>query len=565
MKSQTEGVRQSGGRIMARLIVLLGSLSYVMVFAVFNGFLGYVCAMGVTVSGAVAVAKLLGESVALSYGALMGIAIGCGVARGLLRYAEQYCNHYIAFRILAVLRDKIFGALRRLCPAKLEGKQKGGIIATITADIETLEVFYAHTISPVCIALSVSLAVFLFTGFISSWYIALTALAGYLVIALPLPLISAAKLRAPGVAYRQEFASFNAYYMDSVKGVRDVLLSGSVGARGEEIDRRTQALTEKTRLIKRLSSRAGALTALTISFFIAATLAVAAALTLTGALSAGRAVIGIVAVFGSFGPVTAIAALPSNLNQTLAGGDRVLKLLDEAPAVLPIEGGREPEFDEVRTRALCFAYEDKQVLRGVDIAAKRGETVGIAGSSGCGKSTFLKLLLRFWHRGGGEIEYDGTSIDEINTAALLQNVTMVSQSTYLFNESVLDNLLIAKPDATRAEVEEACAMAGIHDFILTLPQGYDSRVAALGDNLSAGEQQRLGLARAFLRGSKILLLDEPTSNVDSVNEGIILRALEKHGRDKSVILVSHRLSTLSAADRIYKLEGGVAHEQKKPC
>ena len=384
MKSQTEGARQSGGRIMARLIVLLGSLSYVMVFAVFNGFLGYVCAMGVTVSGAVAVAKLLGESVALSYGALMGIAIGCGVARGLLRYAEQYCNHYIAFRILAVLRDKIFGALRRLCPAKLEGKQKGGIIATITADIETLEVFYAHTISPVCIALSVSLAVFLFTGFISSWYIALTALAGYLVIALPLPLISAAKLRAPGVAYRQEFASFNAYYMDSVKGVRDVLLSGSVGARGEEIDRRTQALTEKTRLIKRLSSRAGALTALTISFFIAATLAVAAALTLTGALSAGRAVIGIVAVFGSFGPVTAIAALPSNLNQTLAGGDRVLKLLDEAPAVLPVEGGRESEFDEVHTRALCFAYEDKQVLRGADIAAKRGETVGIAGSSGCG-------------------------------------------------------------------------------------------------------------------------------------------------------------------------------------
>ena len=555
-------LRRSGGKIMAGLISMLGSLAYVMVFAVINGTLGYICAMGVTVSGAVAVAKLLGENIALSYYALMGIAVGCGVMRGILRYAEQYCNHYIAFKILAALRDKIFGALRRLCPAKLESKKKGSIIAMITADIETLEVFYAHTISPICIAVTVSTAVLVFAGVTSSWYISLTALIGYAVIAFALPAISSKKLNRPGVEYRREFASFNAYYMDSIKGVRDVLLSGSEKKRKNETDRRTDILLEKTRKIKRLSSRSSAVTALVISLFIAVTLAVAAALVLTGRLSAGKAVIGVVAVFGSFGPVTAIAALPGNLNQTFAGGDRVLDLIEEAPAVQPISNGTDISFERTDVRELTFSYGEEQVLNGVNVKAEKGETVGIVGASGCGKSTLLKLMLRFWNRSGGDIEYNGVSIDKVNTASLINEVTLVSQSTYLFNETVLYNLLIAKPDATREEVEKACRMAGIHDFIMTLPNGYDSKVAALSDNLSAGEQQRIGLARAFLRGSKLLLLDEPTSNVDSINEGIILRALKENCRDKAVVLVSHRESTIAGADRVYQIEKGKAYERK---
>ena len=555
-------LRRSGGKIMAGLISMLGSLAYVMIFAVINGTLGYICAMGVTVSGAVAVAKLLGENIALSYYALMGIAVGCGVMRGILRYAEQYCNHYIAFKILAALRDKIFGALRRLCPAKLESKKKGSIIAMITADIETLEVFYAHTISPICIAVTVSTAVLVFAGVTSSWYISLTALIGYAVIAFALPAISSKKLSRPGVEYRREFASFNAYYMDSIKGVRDVLLSGSEKKRKNETDRRTDILLEKTRKIKRLSSRSSAVTALVISLFIAATLAVAAALVLTGGLSAGKAVIGVVAVFGSFGPVTAIAALPGNLNQTFAGGDRVLDLIEEAPAVQPISNGTDISFERTDVRELTFSYGEEQVLNGVNVKAEKGETVGIVGASGCGKSTLLKLMLRFWNRSGGEIEYNGVSIDKVNTTSLINEVTLVSQSTYLFNETVLYNLLIAKPDATREEVEKACRMAGIHDFIMTLPDGYDSKVAALSDNLSAGEQQRIGLARAFLRGSELLLLDEPTSNVDSINEGIILRALKENCRDKAVVLVSHRESTIAGADRVYQIEKGKAYERK---
>lgn len=229
--NRQKAIRRSGVKIMANLILLLGSLAYIMSLAVLNGSLGFLCAMGVTLFGAMGVAKALGEAIALSYGTLITLTIGCGVLRGLLRYLEQYSNHYIAFRLLAVLRDRIFGALRTLCPAKLESKQKGSIIAMITSDIETLEVFYAHTISPICIAVLVSLAVFLFVGFVSSWYLALTALVGYLTIGIAIPMVSSGKLKESGVRYRAEFAGFNAYFLDSIKGIRDIVLNNAGEAR----------------------------------------------------------------------------------------------------------------------------------------------------------------------------------------------------------------------------------------------------------------------------------------------------------------------------------------------
>ena len=247
--------RMGGGKIMARLIVLLGSLAYIMVVAVINGSLGFVSAMGVTLMGAVGIAKALGESIALSYGWIIGLAVGFGVLRGLLRYIEQYCNHYIAFRLLAVLRDKIFGALRVLCPAKLESKQKGAIIAMITSDIETLEVFYAHTISPICIAVVVSSAVFVFVGCVS-----LVALCGYLAIGIVLPLISSKLMRSGGVGYRAEFSSFNAYFLDSIKGVRDIVLNNAEGVRLAEVDRRSDVLLDHTKKLKRKISTAAGLT-----------------------------------------------------------------------------------------------------------------------------------------------------------------------------------------------------------------------------------------------------------------------------------------------------------------
>lgn len=562
MSTQKKTLRRSGAKIMASLILLLGSLSYIMILAVINGSVGFVCAMGVTVFGAVGVAKALGEAIALSYGWIIGLTIGCGVLRGLLRYFEQYSNHYIAFRLLAVLRDKIFGALRVLCPAKLEGKQKGSIIAMITSDIETLEVFYAHTISPICIAVLVSTAVFLFVGFVSSWYLALVALAGFLTIGIVVPLISSGKLKESGVKYRAEFASFSAYFLDSIKGIKDIVLNNAGEEREKEVNRRSDGLLKETKKMKHNITCAGSAIELMVSVFVLITLAVGILLVKKDMLPLGRMIIGMVTVFSSFGPVIAVGSLPGNLTQTFASGDRVLNLLAEKPAVEAVKSGKDFDYEKLDVKDLSFSYDGQtEVLKDIKMHAEKGEIIGIVGESGCGKSTFLKLLLRFWERSGGEINYDDIDIDKINTNSLLKNVTMVSQSTYLFEETIEDNLRIAKPDATPEEIENACKMASIHDFIMTLPDGYKTQVGALGDNLSAGEKQRIGLARAFLRGSELILLDEPTSNVDSINEGIILKALKEQKNKKSIILVSHRESTMAIADRIYKVDGGVMTEE----
>lgn len=560
--NKNKNLRRSGAKIMANLILLLGSLAYIMILAVINGSLGFICAMGVTLMGAVAIAKALGEAVALSYGAIATLAVGCGILRGLLRYFEQYSNHYIAFRLLAVLRDKIFAALRELCPAKLESKQKGAIIAMITSDIETLEVFYAHTISPICIAVIVSTAVVLFVGTVSSWWLALVALIGYCTVGIFVPVITSGKLKASGVRYRAEFASFNAYFLDSIKGIKDIVLNNAGKEREKEVNNRSDILLVETKKMKHDTTKAAAATELCVSLFIIVALAVGIFLVVKDMLAIGRMIIGVVAVFGSFGPVIAISALPGNLTQTFASGDRVLNLLAEEPAVTPVKNGKTIVFEKLAVQDLSFSYDGQtKVLNDICMYAKKGEIIGIVGESGCGKSTFLKLLLRFWQKEKGEIAYNGIDVDSIDTDNLLDNVTMVSQVTYLFDETIEENLRIAKPNATQEEIENACKMASVHDFILTLPEGYQTRVGALGDNLSAGEKQRIGLARAFLCGSELILLDEPTSNVDSINEGIILKALKEQKQKKSIILVSHRESTMAIADRIYRVEGGRMYEQ----
>ena len=553
-------LRRSGAKIMASLILLLGSLSYIMVLAVINGSVGFLAAMGVTVFGAMAVAKALGEAIALSWGWIIALTVGCGAVRGGLRYIEQYSNHYIAFRLLAVLRDKIFAALRVLCPAKLESKQKGNIIAMITSDIETLEVFYAHTISPICIAILVSAAVLLFVGFFANWYLALVALLGYLVVGIVVPLISSAKLKKSGVLYRREFASFNAYFLDSIKGIKDIVLNNAEEEREAEVNRRSDILLKETKKMKHGITRSSAATELVVSLFILITLAAGILLVHFNMLSLGRMIVGVVTVFSSFGPVLAVSALPGNLTQTFASGDRVLNLLSEKPAVEEVTNGKDIEYEKLNVSDLTFAYDNAPVLSEVCMHAEKGEIVGIVGESGCGKSTFLKLLLRFWEKKCGRIDYNGIDVDDINTSSLLDNVTMVSQTTWLFDESIEDNLKIAKPNATQEEIENACKRASVHDFIMSLPEGYKTQVGAMGDNLSAGEKQRIGLARAFLRGSRLILLDEPTSNVDAINEGMILKSLAEQKSKKSIILVSHRESTMAIADRIYRVENGKMQE-----
>lgn len=556
-------VRRSGAKIMANLILLLGSLSYIMVLAVVNGSLGFLCAIGVPMFGVVGIAKAIGEPIPMPYEAIIALAIGCGVLRGILRYFEQYGNHYIAFRLLAVLRDRIFTALRKLCPAKLESKKKGSIIAMITSDIETLEVFYAHTISPICIAVIVSLLVFVFVGEFVHWYLAIIGLLGYILIGILVPLISSDRLKASGVNYRKEFSAFNGYFLDSIKGIKDIVMNNSEEVRRLEVNRRSDILLKETKKMKSDIAKNFAATELMVSIVIFISLVTGIILVENNSLSMGRMIIGVTAVFSSFGPVLAISALPGNLTQTFASGDRVLDLISEKPAVSPVKNGNKFNFEALEVKDLSFSYEEEiPILSDICMNIKKGEIVGIVGESGCGKSTFLKLLLRFWQKNRGTIKFNGSDIDMIDEKSLLDNVTMVSQVTYLFDETIEDNLRIAKSDATWKEIELACKMASVHDFIMSLPKGYKTKVGALGDNLSAGEKQRIGLARAFLRGSDLILLDEPTSNVDSINEGIILNALKKQKNNKGIILVSHRESTMAIADRIYRIEKGHIYEGK---
>lgn len=555
-----ENLRLGGGKIMARLIVLLGSLSYVMILAVINGSVGFLCSIGVTVFGALAIAKLLGESIALSYTLLIVLAVVSGIIRGLLRYLEQYGNHYIAFKLLAVLRDKIFTALRRLCPAKLETKKKGSIISTITSDIETLEVFYAHTVSPIFIAVIVSLFMFVFTGILANWYLAAVGAAGYIFIGTVLPAITSSRVKTPGVMYRKSFSRFNAYFLDSIKGIKEIVINNAQFERIKEVDRRSDELLGETKKLKKAVTEAESVTELTVTLFILLTLCVGILLYFFDSLSIGKLIIGLAAIMSSFGPVIAISALPGNLTQTFASGDRVLNLIDEKPAVEPVMGASF-DFNKAELKDVSFSYEKNiKVLDDINMYINCGEIVAIKGDSGSGKSTILKLMLRFWEKDSGAIYYNGTDIDKTDSISLTDNVTMVSQSTYLFDYTIENNLRIAKPDAGIDEIRAACKKAAIDDFIMTLPDKYETRTGQLGDNLSSGERQRLGLARALLAGGKLILLDEPTSNVDSINEGIILNALKNLKKEKGILLVSHRESTMAIADRIYKLKNGRLEE-----
>ena len=553
--------RRSGVQIAPELMKLLGGrLSAVMLLAVLNGSLGFLCAMGVPFFGAVGIAKALGENIPLSYGSIAALCIGCGVLRGGLRYLEQYGNHYIAFRLLAVLRDRIFTKLRALCPAKLESRQKGSLLTMITADIETLEVFYAHTVSPVCIAVLVSLAVMVVTGLAASWYLSLIAAAAYLCIGVLLPRFFSRRMAETGMRYRRELGDFGAYFLDSIKGIRELVLYNAGEARAAEVDRRSDAMLGRTKALKRETALSAAATEAVVSLSVLAVLAVGIFLVRSGSLSAGRMVLGVTAVFGSFGPVIVVSALPANLNQTFASGERILRLLEEQPEVEAVENGTELSYEDLEVHDLSFAYGGETVLKGVSMTARKNEIVGIVGESGCGKSTLLKLL-RFWERSGGQIRYNGTDIDEINTESLYRNVTMVSQSTYLFDATIAENLRIAKPDTTDEELMAALRMASAEELVQALPEGLSTPAGLLGGRLSMGERQRIGLARAFLSGCPLILLDEPTSNVDSINEGVILRALLKHRRGRTIILVSHRASTMAVADRVYKMENGQMEEQ----
>ena len=549
--------RRSGIQIMGQLIGLVKSMLHIMLTAILLGTVGYLCAIFLTITASKAVMKVAGGG-ALSGRLFFGLIL-LAVMRGIFHYAEQYCNHFIAFKLLAVIRHKVFAALRRLCPAKLEGRDKGNLISIITTDIELLEVFYAHTISPIAIAVLTSVFMVCFMGRYH-WCAGVFALIAYFFVGVVIPLWNGKRSGDKGMEYRNAFGELNSFVLESVRGLDETIQYGYGEKRNQQMEERSVSLGRMQKELSRMEGSQRAVTNLVILLFSFGMLFLMLSLYERGAVSFEAVVICTVAQMGSFGPVVALSSLSNNLNQTLASGERVLSILEETPMVEEVPGDgvtgkeRAEAFRGAKVSHVTFAYENEVILKDYSIDLKPGKVIGIHGASGSGKSTLLKLLMRFWDVNRGEIQVDGQPIKRIPTGKLRDMESYVTQETHLFHDSIANNIAIGKPGASREEIIEAAKKASIHDFIQTLPDGYDTKVGELGDTLSGGEKQRIGIARAFLHDAPFLLLDEPTSNLDSLNEGIILKSLRESCDKTTVVLVSHRQSTLPVADEVYEME-----------
>lgn len=547
--------KRSNLEIMAKLIGMVRPLLGYMLLAITLGLIGHLLASFITIFAGYAALKVWGFPIAHSFAFFFVCMVVFAIARGFARYTEQSCNHYIAFKLLALIRAKAFAALRRLCPAKLEGRDKGDLISVITSDIELLEVFYAHTISPIAIATIYSVILSLFIGHIH-WGLELLALAAYVTVGVIVPVIASKTSGDLGLEFRNQSGSLSAFVLDSLRGLPETMQYGNGKKRMQQMNERTDRMNDCQEKMKRVTGLNMAVTNTAILVFDFLMLLSASYLYKEGIIAFDGIVIATLALMSSFGPVVALANLGTTLQNTFASGNRVLDILEEEPQVAEITGADQTTYGQVTIEDVTFAYEKETILDGVSLDVPKQGILGIVGKSGSGKSTLLKLLMRFWDVDSGKLAIADREIGKINTEDLRRMQGYMIQETHLFCDSIAENIRIAKLDATREEIEEACKKASIHDFILSLPQGYDTPVGELGDTLSGGERQRIGLARAFLHDAPMMLLDEPTSNLDSLNESVILRSLREERGDKLILLVSHRDSTMRIADQVYQMKEG---------
>ena len=549
--------KRSAFSIIISLLKLVGSFIGVICLAVVNGTIGFILSMGITVLASIVVIKYLGVSINIEYNVLFICIVLSGFLRGILRYFEQYSNHYIAFKLLAILRDKIFTKLRVLAPSKLEGKNKGELISILQSDIETLEVFYAHTISPFLIALLTCSVVICFIGFTTSWVLALVALLGYIIIGGVIPVIYYQFNKIYGKRYRKDLGEFEDFYLDSIYGGYEIISSNHQNDRFNDVKNKSNLLIDSNKKIDSKNILFRNITNVIIVILNIIVILTGGILVKENIIDSPLIILAFVTFKSSVGSVVALANLPANLTMTFASGNRVLDLLDEEPIVKDAINSKEFNFNSLEVNNVSFKYDNELILKDISFKVNTNEIVGILGPSGCGKSTILKLLMHYYDVNSGSILYNGVNVKDISFDHLYDNVNIFSQSTYLFTGTIYENLIIAKPNASMDEVIDACKNASIYEYISCLKDGFNTKISDLKDNLSSGEKQRLGLARVFLKRPRLLLLDEATSNIDAINEGIILNALKTYKKDMAIIMISHRKSTLSICDKEYILKDGV--------
>ena len=549
-------MRKNGFVVMGHLLKLVTPLAHIMAFTITMGTLGFLAAIFIMVLGAMGLVNLLNFDTHLSFSGILTALVVLAVARGALRYLEQMSGHYIAFKLLALLRDKVFSSLRRLAFVKLQDKQAGQLVSLVTNDIELLEVFYAHTIAPIMIAFFTSAILLLVFVHLSGWFV-VVALAAYLTVGVILPIITTKLAREDGRRYRELVGEMNDFFLDSVRGMKEIQLFGYAKQRLDEIQQRSQKIDTAFERIKDQEAKVRVYTEVAVSAFNIIMLFTGLMLFSLDKIDFSAFLIGVILLMSSYGPVIALSNLSSNLLQTLASGERVLSLLAEEPELKDVESAVDlKEVSRIDVENINFAYGEEQILSDVSLSVKKGEILGIHGRSGSGKSTLLKLLMRFYDPKSGSIKINGETLPNINTRSLRDNMAYITQQTYIFNETIEENIRLARRDATLEEIMEAAKKASIHDFILSLPEGYQTKMTELGGNLSDGEKQRIGIARAFLHNAPIILLDEPTSNLDSLNEAMILKSLLNVKAEKLIILVSHRQSTMAICDQVIGIENG---------
>lgn len=544
---------RSGFAVMAGLIGMIKPMLGIMFLAVLMGCIGNLMATFITVLGGYGLLTVTGYYGKMSLTLIITLMAVFAVLRGVLRYAEQACNHFIAFKLLARIRHQVFTALRKLSPAKLDGSEKGNLISIITSDIELLEVFYAHTISPIAIAFITSVVMCIYLGSMSVVF-AVIALCFYLIVGVLIPLWNGRRGSAYGKNYRDAFGRLNTTVLDNLYGLEETIQYGRQAERMTAMSEQTDKLEQVNETLKNQERTQRIVTDWVI---LASGVVMAYAgsyLVNRGAVEGYEAVIAVIAIMSSFGPTAALSALSNNLNQTLACGNRVLNLLGEEPVVCDVENGTGFQAGDIDCENISFSYEDKPVLSDFSQVFEQKKIHGILGKSGCGKSTLLKLLMRFYETDGGTIRYGAENVNAINTDSLRKHIAYVTQETFLFHDTIENNIKVAKADATREEVIEAAKKASIHEFICSLPNDYETNVAELGSSLSGGERQRIGIARAFLHDCEVIFLDEPTSNIDSLNEGMILKSLQEEKEEKTILLVSHRKSTMGITDQMTVFE-----------
>lgn len=547
--------RKSGFQIMKRLIVELRPLVFIMSITITLGVLGFLAAISIASFSVLAIGSYIGDVSFITFKSAVIIMIVCAISRGFLRYGEQLSGHYIAFKILYILRDKIFLKLRKLAPAKLEGEEKGELISIITSDIELLEVFYAHTIAPIAIAIITNSIISVILYMINPVFGILAAIF-FIIVGFVIPYFSSNFAKKAGSDYRNMFGECNNYILDSLRGLKELLQFKNGQERLKEINHKSRKMNKSLDVIKEHEGKIRAVTDLTIMMAILTFVGVGFYMYETNSITFTAMVLAIVILASSFGPVVALSNLSNTLLQTFACAQRLFDLIDEKPLVNDVISDKNHTLDSINYQNVDFTYPQRteKVFDHSFINIEKGEKIALVGKSGIGKSTFVKLLMRFWDVDGGSVNLGGENIKNISTKNLRKTQILVGQETYLFNESILENIKIGNKNATRKDVEEAAKKASIHEFIKSLPKGYDTSVGELGSNLSSGEKQRIGLARAFVSEGDMLILDEPTSNLDTLNESEILKAIKENCEDKTIVLITHRKSTTNICNKVYKLE-----------